>query len=80
MGTATQPRCGIMNKNPLKCKICGLFMSYDDAAWGIRVIPFGRPTDQEPPDPEFIHGKCWGAMHQNQKDLWLRANWRVDGA
>ena len=41
----------------IRCSHCGQFVGYSDKH-AIVYVPYGGPTDTEPPDERYICGKC----------------------
>ena len=60
--------------NP-RCNICNLFMSWADVKRGVAWTPFGGRLDDELPDEEFAHRKCWKNAEERTRSLIRRFAW-----
>ena len=58
----------------LRCNNCGRFMSlYDKDA--VTYTPFGHPTDLDPPEAEYICGRCWRVIPQPEQESMNEIYW-----
>jgi hypothetical protein len=61
-----QPRCGL----------CNLFMSWHYVrAWAVEWTPFGGPLDDEPPESEYAHLRCWNHADDGRRRLIRTISW-----
>jgi len=56
-----------------RCSECGRFLKLD--AQTISYVLFGSCVDLEPPDPEYVHFKCWEKLSSSSKELTKRVSW-----
>lgn len=58
----------------LRCNRCGRFMSIHDPD-AVSYTPFGGVLDVDPPDPEYMCGKCWRSLTLDEKTMEEETNW-----
>lgn len=59
----------------LRCHYCGQFIGYMDAN-ARRYTPYGGYNDYEPPDEEFVCGKCWLSFDDKHISLIESISWQ----
>lgn len=52
-------RPSVVSSWPPRCGECGRFIGHSDGE-ARRYAPYARPDGTEPPDWEYICGRCWG--------------------
>jgi len=62
----------------VQCQFCNRFMSYRQVRAGVTWTPFGGVTDEEPPEAEHAHRKCWNDLDLAGKQLIERIAWHAD--
>ena len=60
-------------KYDCRCSYCGKFINFEDPEAVVRT-PYGGPLDLEPPDEEYICGKCW--TNRANQNLVNEISWR----
>jgi len=60
----------------LRCNRCGQFIGQNDKQ-AVAYTPYGTCLDTEPPDEEYICGKCWTEdMDDSDRALTRMVSWR----